>query len=230
MTAGRVPGLAPAFLPAGPTALLVDLPGAAAGEAASLAAHVRAGSVAAGLSLLDVVPGAATVLLDGLDLPAELGAVRALVASWSPSRHGDVAPGRLVEVPVVYDGEDLADVAGAWGCSVEEVVARHTGAELVSAFCGFAPGFAYLTGLGSADPRRPGETTWPWSVPRRASPRPRVPAGSVALAGGWCGVYPTASPGGWQLIGRTDLDLWDVAADQPALLAPGTRVRFVAVR
>ena len=87
----------------------------------------------------------------------------------------------------------------------------------MAAFCGFAPGFAYLTGL-------PDEL----AVPRRQTPRTRVPVGSVALAGSWCGVYPTASPGGWQLLGHTDAPLWDVDRPQPALLAPGTRVRFVA--
>ncbi len=96
-------------------------------------------------------------------------------------------------------------------------MARHTGTTFVAAFSGFAPGFAYLAGLDDEH-----------AVPRLDSPRTRVPAGSVALAGTWCGVYPTASPGGWQLIGHTDARLWDVERDPPALLAPGTRVRFVA--
>ncbi len=117
---------------------------------------------------------------------------------------------------MVYDGPDLEDVAGLWGVEPAEVVARHTRLELVSVFCGFAPGFAYLSGL----PRE-------WAVPRLDSPRSRVPVGSVALADTWCGVYPTASPGGWRLLGRTDATLWDVHRDPPALLAPGTRVRFV---
>ena len=96
------------------------------------------------------------------------------------------------------------------------MVARHGEVEFVSAFCGFAPGFAYLAGL----PEK-------YAVPRLDSPRSRVPAGAVGLAGAWCGVYPTASPGGWRLLGRTDATLWDPDRSRPALLAPGTRVRFV---
>jgi KipI family sensor histidine kinase inhibitor len=101
---------------------------------------------------------------------------------------------------------------------VGEVIARHLATEFRVAFCGFAPGFGYLTGL-------PAEL----AVPRLATPRPRVPAGSVGLAGAYTGIYPSASPGGWLLIGRTDVVLFDVAADPPALLGPGARVRFVPV-
>jgi KipI family sensor histidine kinase inhibitor len=102
--------------------------------------------------------------------------------------------------------------------TVEEAVTAHTGTQFSVAFCGFSPGFAYLAGL----PAR-------LAVPRRASPRTRVPAGSVALADGWCGVYPQASPGGWALVGTTDVELFDLDRDPPALLTPGTRVRFVRV-
>jgi KipI family sensor histidine kinase inhibitor len=121
-----------------------------------------------------------------------------------------------VEVPVTYEGADLGFVADAWGTDREGVVARHTGIEYVAAFCGFSAGFSYLAGLPAG-----------LAVPRLGSPRPRVPPGSVGLAGAWCGVYPTASPGGWRLLGRTDVTLWDQTRAQPALLAPGTRVRFV---
>lgn len=197
--------------PFGPTALLTEVADAA--DALALATWVRERRVRA----TEVVPAARTVLLDGLD-PAEVSATAALLESWvrEPGGRPAAARGELVEVPVVYDGPDLDDVAGLWGVSREEAVARHTGLELVSVFCGFAPGFAYLAGL-------PDE----WAVPRLDSPRPRVPAGSVALADTWCGVYPSASPGGWRLLGRTDARLWDVERDPPALLAPGTRVRFV---
>lgn len=163
----------------------------------------------------EIVPGASTVLFDGAD-PA---GVRRAVEGWP----GDASPvlgaqaAEEVSIDVSYDGPDLALVAAHWGCTEDEVVDRHTSLELVSAFCGFAPGFAYLAGL-------PEE----WAVPRRPSPRPRVPAGSVALADRWCAVYPTASPGGWQLIGTTTATLWDAGRRPPALLAPGTRVRFVA--
>jgi KipI family sensor histidine kinase inhibitor len=116
----------------------------------------------------------------------------------------------------VYDGADLADVAAHWGVSPAAAVALHSAIEYRVAFCGFAPGFAYLTGL-------PADR----AVPRRATPRAAVPAGSVGLAGRYTGVYPSVSPGGWQLIGRTAERLWDTAREPAALLAPGTRVRFV---
>ena len=194
------------LLPVGDRAVLVEVGDAV--RAAALAGWARARGVAAE----EVVPAACTVLFDGVrDRPA----LERLLAGWQAGETPE--PGPLVELPVVYDGPDLPRVAELWGTTVDGVVAEHTGRELVAAFCGFAPGFAYLAG-------RPAEL----AVPRLASPRPRVPAGSVALADSWCGVYPTASPGGWQLIGRTDAVLWDVRRTPPALLAPGTRVRFVA--
>ncbi len=122
-------------------------------------------------------------------------------------------------MPVVYDGDDLDDAAGLLGCSAEELVRRHTSAQWSVAFCGFAPGFGYLV---SPD--------WPAEVPRRSSPRTRVPPGSVALAGAFSGVYPRESPGGWQLVGRTPLAVFDLSRDPAALLRPGVRVRFVEER
>lgn len=190
----------------GRDAVLVEV--ADTDEALSLAAHARATRVPA----LEVVPGARTVLFDGVvDRAALLG----LLERWTPG--GGVGAGPLIELPTTYDGADLDAVAQAWATDTAEVIRRHQGIEFVAAFCGFAPGFAYLTGLPSS-----------LAVPRRATPRTAVPAGSVALAGPWCGVYPTPSPGGWQLLGHTDAPLWDVARQPPALLAPGTRVRFVA--
>lgn len=176
-------------------------------EAAALASWLRDAGVAAD----DVVPAARTVLLDGVDPRAAAD----LLAAWP----GGTAVGsaRTVEIPVTYDGPDLALVATRWEVSVDEAVRRHTSLTFTSAFCGFAPGFAYLTGL-------PEE----WWLPRLEDPRPRVPAGSVAIGGEWCGVYPTASPGGWLLLGRTAATLWDPTAAEPALLAPGTQVRFAA--
>lgn len=193
-----------AIRPVGTAALLVEV--ADAVEAAALAGWARSTGIAAD----EIVPGARTVLFDGV---ADPDGVAAAMEQWSPD--AVPAPGRLVEVPVVYDGVDLERVAELWRTDVQGVVARHTGLELTSAFCGFAPGFAYLAGL-------PAEL----HVPRLGTPRPRVPAGSVAIAGEWCGVYPTASPGGWLLLGTTDVTLWDPRAEPPALLAPGTRVRF----
>lgn len=159
----------------------------------------------------DVVPAATTVLVDGVD---DHAALAALLDDWRP---GEAAvAGELVEVAVRYDGPDLADVAARWGMTEEEAVARHTSIEFASRFCGFAPGFAYLSGL-------PDDL----AVPRLDTPRTSVPVGSVGLAGSWCGVYPTASPGGWRLLGHTDAELWDATREPPALLAPGNRVRFV---
>jgi len=188
------------LVPVGRDAVLVEL--GSSEEAVSLATWARSRRVAR-----DVVAGATTVLLDGL-LVAD--GLPTLLAQWSAD---DLPPGPEVEIPMTYDGPDLEDVAHRWGCGVDQVVARHQATEFVAAFCGFAPGFAYLRGLDL-------------EVPRLSTPRPRVAAGSVALAARWCGVYPTDSPGGWRLIGHTDATLWDVRRDRPALLAPGTRVRF----
>ncbi|WP_460369931.1 5-oxoprolinase subunit B family protein [Actinocorallia lasiicapitis] len=158
--------------------------------------------------VVDVVPGAETVLVTCTGpLDALERALRSLpVAAFRGT-------GELVELPVRYDGEDLPEVAALTGLSVAEVVARHSGAEYTCAYLGFSPGFGYLTG---------GALT----VPRRDTPRTRVPAGSVAIAGPYTAVYPSASPGGWRLLGRTDAVLWDVRRDRPSLLGPGTRVRF----
>jgi KipI family sensor histidine kinase inhibitor len=163
------------------------------------------------------VPGArdAIAALDGV-IEAIAGAATVL-AVVDPAALDQVRPDRdPVEVPVVYDGADLADVAAETGLSVEEVIARHAAGGYVVRFCGFAPGFAYLDGL---DPGL--------HVARRSEPRTAVPAGSVAVAGEFTGVYPHPSPGGWRLLGHTDAPLWDVTRDPPALLGPGTPVRFV---
>ncbi|MDZ5661924.1 allophanate hydrolase subunit 1 [Nocardioides sp. S-58] len=192
----------------GARACLVEVGGAV--EAASLAAWLRTSGPDHGLAPDEVVPAATTVLLDGVD-PAP---VQAVLAHWAGGPAGGAGP--LVRLPVTYDGPDLEAVAGHWGCSAGEVVDLHTSVELVAVFSGFAPGFTYLSGL-------------PRTVPRLATPRARVAPGSVALADTWCGIYPTASPGGWQLIGSTDVVLWDATRDPPALLPPGARVRFEAV-
>ncbi|MEU9296306.1 allophanate hydrolase subunit 1 [Streptomyces sp. NPDC048266] len=196
----------------GERALLVELAGGEEAEAfhAELLRRRAAGALPA---VREIVPAARTVLLDGVTDPDRLAAE---LTGW------EVAPlparvGPAVEIPVRYDGPDLAEVAARWGVSVEAAVRIHTAAEFRVAFCGFAPGFGYLTGLGER-----------YEVPRRATPRTAVPAGSVALAGPYTGVYPRSSPGGWQLIGTTDAVLWDTGREPAALLAPGTRVRFTA--
>lgn len=163
----------------------------------------------------EVVPAARTVLVEGLQ---GLDAEGLRVALRGARSDRDPEQGRTVEVPTTYDGADLDRIARLWDMSRTEVVATHTGTAFTVAFCGFSPGFAYCTGLAER-----------LHVPRRETPRTRVPAGSVGLAGEFTGVYPTASPGGWQLLGRTDLRLWDSASDDPATLSPGTRVRFVDV-
>ena len=192
-------------LPAGPGAVLAELTDGA--EVPLLYADVRAR-----LRCRDVVPGARTVLLDGV---ADLAAATEFLESWTAAGQVDVRESRQVELPTTYDGADLEDVARHWGMTRTEAVATHTGTAFTVAFVGFAPGFAYCTGL-------PVEL----AVPRLERPRPKVPAGSVGLAGEYTGVYPAASPGGWRLLGRTDVVLWDATREEPALLTPGTRVRF----
>ncbi|MGW4172649.1 5-oxoprolinase subunit PxpB [Streptomyces chartreusis] len=197
-------------LPIGDDALLVEM--SSGEEARALHTELLRRRAEGALSVREIVPAARTVLLDGLTDPARLATE--LTTSEVPP-----APPRAretVELPVRYDGPDLADVAAHWGVSPEEVARIHADTEFTVAFCGFAPGFGYLTGL----PQR-------YDVPRRATPRTSVPAGAVALAGPYTGVYPRSSPGGWQLIGSTDTVLWDHTRVPAALLSPGTRVRFV---
>jgi KipI family sensor histidine kinase inhibitor len=172
------------------------------------------------LGVVEIVPGPVTVLVSapGAD-PARLrGELSRLLDTASAADSAVTGPAPEVVLPVVYDGADLDDVAALSGLSPGEVVERHTGRELVVGWLGFAPGFAYLTGLDPA-----------LHVPRLETPRTSVPAGAVAVAGPYSAVYPSASPGGWRLLGRSTTAVWDVAADPPALLTPGTRVRFLAV-
>ncbi|MEV5355932.1 allophanate hydrolase subunit 1 [Streptomyces sp. NPDC052693] len=197
-------------LSVGDDALLVEV--SSGDEAQALHAELLRRRAEGSLAAREIVPAARTVLLDGLDAPARVAAeLTAAVLPPAPPPAGDV-----IEIPVRYDGPDLADVAAHWGVPEREVARVHAGTEFRVAFCGFAPGFGYLTGL---PPR--------YDVPRRATPRTAVPAGSVALAGPYTGVYPRSSPGGWQLIGTTDAVLWDHARVPAALLSPGARVRFV---
>lgn len=215
MSTGRRTGPPRAVLPAGPRALLVELDGRRDAEAfhAEVLRRRAAGELP---DVRDIVPGERTVLLDGLARGA--AALARELETWHippPRREA----GEAVELPVVYDGPDLADVAEAWGVAAADVGRIHAGTAFRVAFCGFAPGFGYLTGLPDH-----------LHLPRRATPRTRVPAGAVALAGPYTGVYPRPSPGGWQLIGRMPDPgpLWDPHREPAALLEPGARVRFVA--
>lgn len=197
-------------LPAGASSVLVET----ADGAGTAALHAellrrRGEEVLAGVT--EIVPAARTVLVCGL---ADPRAFAAEVAGWQvpPVEAGR---GDAVELPVRFDGPDLAEVAERWGMRPAQVAEVVTATPFRVAFCGFAPGFGYLTGLPDH-----------LQVPRRATPRTSVPAGSVGLAGPYAGVYPRSSPGGWQLVATTDAPLWDPAREPAALLTPGAEARF----
>ncbi|MHB1911424.1 MAG: 5-oxoprolinase subunit B family protein, partial [Acidimicrobiales bacterium] len=215
------------FLPFGADAFLIEVD---PGLAQPLWAAMRRAALP---GVEDVVPAVRSVLIrlqPGALLhgaPPEGGVpvtgwdeLRRRIEALGPGLDSSIEPneGAPVMVPVVYDGQDLAEVARLSGLGVEEVVSRHVASTWTVSFLGFSPGFAYLEG---GDPVL--------AVPRRPEPRARVPAGSVALAGDMCAVYPQATPGGWQVIGRTRAVLFDPERRPPSLLAPGDRVRFEAV-
>ena len=208
-------------LPCGDRALLVEFDTLNA----ALTAHAR-WTTEAPHGVVELVCAARTVLVRIDPTVLGLGAAEQWLAPHAAQAADAVnanaaapASAGLVTLRVVYDGDDLTAVAGAWRCSPEAVAARHAAIEWVCAFIGFAPGFPYLVPVGATLP----------PVPRHATSRPRVPAGAVGLAAEYCGVYPRASPGGWQLIGRTDAVMWDADRDSPALVTPGARVRFAPV-
>ena len=195
------------LLPAGENALLIefaDLPETMSYHRSMVRQRPDA--------VVDLVPAARTVLVifDGAPAP-----ILEWVAALEPAVDDPTAASEAVTIPVSYDGADLDDVARLTGLSVAEVVAAHTQQTWTVAFGGFAPGFGYLVGTDTR-----------LHVPRRDSPRTSVPAGAVGLAGEFSGIYPRSSPGGWQLIGRSDVTLWDSERTPPALLTPGTTVRF----
>lgn len=195
-------------LPYGDRALLVEV------EGLDAVAAVRSALERAPLpGQRELVPAARTVLIQLDRPPADTDVARLRRLPLTSS--GDSQEATLVTVPVVFDGPDLDEVASRTGRPLPALIDELTAAELVVAFGGFAPGFGYLTGLPPH-----------LHVPRRETPRTRVPAGAVGLAGPFAGVYPSASPGGWQLIGHTDVVLFDVDRDPPALFRPGVRVRF----
>lgn len=185
----------------------------------------RAGLADRPPGVTEVVSGARTLLFrydrahtDATRLRADLARVTptptpAATADTATTADAAAAP---VVIPVTYDGDDLTAVADLAGMSPADLVAWHTGQVWTSAFCGFAPGFSYLTGTAPS-----------LDLPRRSTSRTAVPSGAVALAGEFSAVYPRTSPGGWQLIGRTDVPMWSLDRDPPALAPAGTRIRFV---
>lgn len=204
------------FLPIGPRSFLIELDDLAATLALfdALLADPVAG-------IVEIVPAARTLLVRTAPGIGADAALAGAIMARQPAGHtqDSAPPGDAIEIAMIYDGEDLADAAGHMGMSVAEVIAAHQAATWQVAFCGFAPGFAYMT----CDDAR-------FDLPRRPAPRTRIPAGSVALAGRFCGIYPQETPGGWQLIGTTAVPMWDLGRDPPALLRPGGRARFVEGR
>ncbi|WP_330647159.1 urea amidolyase family protein (plasmid) [Thioclava litoralis] len=197
------------FLPVALDALLVEL--ADLEQVLTLHALLREAPLA---GLRETIPAARTLFVrfDPQEVSAQ--ALAAQIDALDLTPHVQKAA-RVVTIPTRYDGEDLAEVAELTGLSVAEVIERHQARPWTVAFCGFAPGFGYMAG---GDPAL--------EVPRRRTPRTRIPAGSVALAGAFSGIYPKASPGGWQIIGTTDLAMWDLGRTPPALLQPGDQVQF----
>lgn len=196
---------------AGGTALLVSF------ESLDEVVAFHAGLTAAPLpGVTEVVSGARTLLVRFDRGTTDAGRLRTDLARVRPVAGGHRDDDEPIVVPVTYDGDDLDAVGSITGMSREALVAWHTGQVWTSAFCGFAPGFSYLTGTSPS-----------LDLPRRTTARTVVPSGAVALAGEFSAVYPRPSPGGWQLIGRTDVAMWSVDRDPPALAPAGTRIRFV---
>ena len=198
------------MLPYGPGAVLVEYE--TLEEVMAAAAALRAQPPA---GVVDVVPAARTILVTTMGPVDEIAQLLESVGVDSVDRRDATEE---VVIAVRYDGIDLADVAARTGLAVDDVVTLHSAARYTVAFCGFMPGFAYIVGL---DPQL--------HLPRRATPRTSVPLGAVAIASEFTAVYPSASPGGWHLLGSTDSVMWDESRAVPALLPPGTRVRFEPV-
>jgi KipI family sensor histidine kinase inhibitor len=206
-------GVADTVLDYGDQALLLQFDSTA--DVLAWAAALREAALP---GVLDIVPASRTVLLK-LDGSRYQGAVRRRLRTLrvAPDTVAAVPPEEPTVIDVVYDGADLAEVADRTGLTTAQVIDAHTATPWQVGFGGFAPGFAYLVG---GDPRL--------AVPRRSEPRSSVPAGAVGLAGEFTGIYPRRSPGGWQLIGHTDVVLWDIDRPNPALLTPGMWVQFRA--
>ncbi|CAN5354463.1 5-oxoprolinase subunit PxpB [soil metagenome] len=196
--------------PFGEAAILVELD--SADQAQALAASLRTDPTS---GVIEAVPGLASLLVELDPLFADTDRVAAVIERRIVGLDPTPLAGATHTIPVVYDGPDLDEVGALLDLEPSEVVALHASVELRVLFCGFAPGFAYLGDLPAA-----------LHVPRLASPRAHTPAGSVAIAGSMSGIYPADLPGGWRVIGRTDVSLFDPRRDPPALMLPGDRVRF----
>ena len=205
--------------PLGDSALIVRV-GDSLGEVLAMARKLEVAKIP---GVIEIAPAFASVAVF-LESPRDLGTCAATIrAALRGKKHAakTARKPRLIEVPVCYDLEfalDLDAVAQHCGFPPNDIVARHAAADYHVRCVGFTPGFPYLSGLPSA-----------LVTPRRASPRTAVPAGSVAIAGAQTGIYPLCSPGGWNIIGRTPLRLFDVTREPPALLRAGDRLRFVAI-
>ncbi|EJM97293.1 5-oxoprolinase subunit PxpB [Herbaspirillum sp. YR522] len=211
----------PQVHPLGDSALLCSLP-----APATLSQQQRIWSLARLAQdwpeVAELVPGMNNLTLILKRPAADMSELALRIEKSWPGLKADHAEGRTVDIPVVYggqDGPDLLDVARHTGLSAEELIARHSGGDYLVYFIGFMPGFAYMGGLAPE-----------LATPRRAEPRVSIPAGSVGIGGEQTGIYPMASPGGWQLLGRTALPLFDPKQDPPTLLRPGDRVRFTVER
>ncbi|KAE8382423.1 allophanate hydrolase subunit 2-domain-containing protein [Aspergillus bertholletiae] len=200
------------FLPMNLTTILVELPGLP--ETLALLFSLQSKPV---IGIREMIPAARTLLIH---FDPESVSAEALATEIRQRDLSTINPQSncQIEIPVRYDGEDLENIAKITGFSVEEVIRRHKESQYTVAFCGFAPGFSYLNG---GDPAL--------FVPRHQAPRTRIPAGSVAMAGAFSGIYPHSSPGGWQLVGTTSAKMWDTNRTPSALLQPGYQVKFVDV-
>jgi KipI family sensor histidine kinase inhibitor len=203
------------LLPAGSAAILAEFPGMD-----DVIAFHEALLRRKPFGAVEFIPASRTILItfDPEETSHEklARALAEIAAQNSPVASASAPPdGALAVIPVTYDGPDLDEVARETGLTAKEIIRRHTAPLYTVAFCGFAPGFAYLTGL---DPVL--------MLSRHSVPRTQVPAGSVAVSGQYTSVYPRSSPGGWRLLGRTTAVMWDLAREQPALLTPGDKVRF----
>ena len=219
---------APRLFPMGDQALVIEfgdrIDPAQSARIATLAHRLRQSLP---IGVLDIVPAYSTLALHYDPVAVGSGtspyqALAEIIGKWLQTQAIEASPaGRLVEIPVCYGGvfgEDIGALARMRNLSIEEVIAIHSGSDYYVHMLGFVPGFAYLGGLDAR-----------LATPRRETPRPRVPAGSVGIGGEQTGVYPLETPGGWQIIGRTPLQLFKPSASQPSLLNAGDVVRFVAI-